>query len=169
MDLNTLCLSRHPLRVIAIAILAGCGSHVAPTGSVNSNRRGVSATHGKSWMLPEAKTIKKLLYISGGLYSVAVYNYRDWSRGWDAPGLQQACPGNALTVRVMSLLQMMPLLMPRSVEYAHGGTAPLQTLSTGAYSVGCSVDPTTGNLSRSKLNRTRYLDFQERFGNPNHL
>jgi hypothetical protein len=33
------------------------------------------------------------------------------------------------------------------VEYAHGGTSPLQMLDNGDYALGCSVDPVSGNLA----------------------
>ena len=49
------------LCMVAIAILAGCGSQVAPTGGTSTGA--ASATHGKSWMLPEAKS-ENLLYVS---------------------------------------------------------------------------------------------------------
>jgi hypothetical protein len=40
----------------------------------------------------------------------------------------------------------------RSVqEFAHGGSAPIATLATSGYPVGCSIDPTTGNLAVSEL------------------
>lgn len=38
------------------------------------------------------------------------------------------------------------------LEYAHGGTTPIATLSyPGIYPVGCSVDPTTGNLAVTNI------------------
>ena len=33
------------------------------------------------------------------------------------------------------------------LEYAHGGTSPIQTLNSGDIPLGCAVDPTTGNLA----------------------
>ncbi len=33
------------------------------------------------------------------------------------------------------------------VEYRHGGTRPIETLTPGGNPVGCAVDPTTGNLA----------------------
>ncbi len=35
----------------------------------------------------------------------------------------------------------------RIVEYAHGGTHPIATLTDPGYPMGCSVDPTTGDLA----------------------
>ena len=164
MDLNTLCLSRHPLRVIAIAILAGCGSQVAPTDSVIPTGA-ASATHGKSWMLPEAKTIKKLLYISGGLYSVAVYNYETGAEVGTLQGFNRPA-GQCVDSKGDVFITNDASIDASVVEYAHGGTAPLQTLSTGAYSVGCSVDPTTGNLAVANLIAHDILIFKNASGTP---
>ncbi len=38
------------------------------------------------------------------------------------------------------------------VEYSHGGTKPIKTLTNAArYAMGCSVDPTTGNLAVANM------------------
>ena len=157
-------INRCTLGVIAAIAFAGCGLQVAPTGRALPTGA-ASAAHGKSWMLPVAKTIKELLYISGGLYSVAVYNYETGAavgtlQGFNRPAGQ--CVDSKGDVWITNEVSTDASV----VEYAHGGTAPLQTLSTGAYSVGCSIDPTTGNLAVADAFAHDILIFQHASGNP---
>ena len=62
---------RYRLGIIAAIALAGCGSQVAPTGGAPQSS--ASATHGKSWMLLEAKG-EDLLYVTT-LAGVKSYSY----------------------------------------------------------------------------------------------
>ena len=67
---------------VAVAMLAGCGGSQPPIGATGATAQtSTIATRGdraKSWMLPEAKYVKKLLYISNisGSKSVQVYDYK---------------------------------------------------------------------------------------------
>jgi hypothetical protein len=106
--------------------------------------------HGKSWMAPDAKK-KDLLYISDqGAGAVYVYSYPKSTgkkypklegtlTGFDIP--QGDCADKAGNVWITNQVP------PEIVEYAHGGTSPIATLSDSGYPAGCSVDPTTGNLA----------------------
>jgi hypothetical protein len=149
--------SRYTLAVIAaLALLAGCGGQVAPTGGVPQS----TATHGKSWMLPEAKGIKELLYVSDGLYDVYVYDYKTGAEVGMLSGFNRSAgqcvdaKGDVWIANDSSV-----------VEYAHGGAAPLKTFSTED-SVGCSVDPTSGNLAVAEGTAHTILIFKHASGNP---
>lgn len=96
-------------------------------------------------MSPEAKN-SKLLYVSSVLTNdVYVYAYSTQKlvgtlTGFSTPyGL---CVDKAANVWIVNDGAS------QIVEYAHGGTAPVATLSDpGEYPEGCSVDPVTGNLA----------------------
>jgi hypothetical protein len=106
--------------------------------------------HGKSWIAPDAKK-KDLLYISDqGAGAVYVYSYPKSTgkkypklegtlTGFDIP--QGDCADKAGNVWITNQVP------PEIIEYAHGGTSPIATLSDSGYPAGCSVDPTTGNLA----------------------
>ena len=143
----------------AMVMLVGCGGSQLPmdaSGAIPQGR-GITARHPegvqhsehrKSWISPDVKTIKKLLYISDG-EDVNVFNYKTKAlvgmlgyvgflqRGqcvdklgnvWFTSGGQFAAYGSA-------------------IEYAHGGKTPLKTLNTEGSSIGCSIDPTSGDLA----------------------
>jgi hypothetical protein len=104
------------------------------------------ADHSGSWMAPEARTIKRLLYVadeSSG--NVSVFSYPKGKpegvlSGFNLPsgictnhaGLVFVLNGGGTTAEV----------------FAHGGTQVLRTLQLpGAPWFDCSVDPQTGNLA----------------------
>ncbi len=96
-------------------------------------------------MLPNAKAIKKLLYVSDGRSGwVYVYNYATGSLVGKLGGLHKpadACVDADGDVWFTS--------EPGSVvEYAHGGTRPLKNLPTATEPVGCSVSA-NGDLAVS--------------------
>jgi hypothetical protein len=105
---------------------------------------------GPSWMAPNAKT-QNLLYISdGGANEVYVYSYRAGKLVGKLKGLQNpagVCANAAGDVWIVNSASS------KIVEYAHGGTEPKATLgdSAATYLLGCSVDPTTGNLAVTDL------------------
>lgn len=150
------------LAVIAIAGLTGCGASQPPIGATESVRQTFSdvahADRGTSWMLPEAKKIKRLLYVSDGLYDVLVYDYKTGAEvgmltGFGRPAGQ--CVDSKGNVWITN--------DGFTVEYAHGGTEPLKTFSTGD-SIGCSVDPTTGNLAVAESTAHSILIFNHASG-----
>jgi hypothetical protein len=99
----------------------------------------------KSWIEPSAKK-GNLLYVSDqGTGDVEIYSYpsghlRGVITGFGYPvGLCSDQNGDVYVDDLNS--SSVP-------EYAHGGTSPIKTLpDTGYNPVGCSVDPTTGNLA----------------------
>jgi hypothetical protein len=100
-----------------------------------------------SWMAPDAKK-QDLLYISDvSDNEVTVYSYPSGKlegtlTGFEVPtGL---CSDKAGDVFVTDFEAS------EILEYAHGGTTPIATLSDpGQWPSGCSVDPMTGNLAVS--------------------
>jgi hypothetical protein len=99
-------------------------------------------------MAPDAKK-HDLLYVSDsfpyGSNDVYVYSYpkgklKGKLTGFNEPSGQ--CVDKAGNVFITNFGASQIL------EYAHGGTSPIATLSDpGYYPLGCSVDPTTGNLA----------------------
>jgi hypothetical protein len=99
-------------------------------------------------MSPDARTVKKLLYISD-LSTNDVYVYDDQSgkavgtlTGFNEPYGQ--CVDKKGDVWITNFQGK------SVVEYAHGGAKPIHALNTDGSSDGCSVDPTTGNLAVSR-------------------
>lgn len=115
-----------------------------------TNARGlvpaVHPNHARSWMRPGAAG-ESLLYVSSvGDGSVDVYNYKTGEQEGGLSGLQYPygqCVDGAGDVYVTQFFGA------AVTEYAHGGTSPIKTLSGPGYPIGCSIDPTTGNLAVS--------------------
>jgi hypothetical protein len=131
-----------------MVILAGCGAQSPTTASdpLPQARLGL----GKSWMSPNAKKITKLLYVSDGNDIVYVFNYKTKAlvgklRGEN--GLSQGqCVDKLGNVWLIEYGNIDGVL-GSAVEYAHGGSTPLKTLRTEGASIGCSIDPTSGDLA----------------------
>jgi hypothetical protein len=158
---------------LAAAMLAGCSgsqSGVSPAGSnamvPNTHMSGIAQTLAavkslgkavhpdtrQSWMSPDKKKHKKklnLLYISdSGTDDVDVYNYPSGSTYGQLTGFEepQGECSNGKDVWIANTEDS------EIEEYAAGGTTPIATLSdSGQYPVGCSWDPTTGNLAVSNI------------------
>lgn len=151
-----------------VALLAGCGGGMSPAqlgatgqntvaqlrhiGGANAARptQLASSNVARSWMSPDAKKAKSLLYVADqGANDVEVYSYpagklKGTLTGFETPsgvcsnksGDVFILNGNGTTVEV----------------YAHGGTTPIRTLELPGYpELNCSVDPTTGNLALGVL------------------
>lgn len=133
--------SRTLIVCASVAALAGC-SRATSTALVPSGAPTVRQT---SWIQPDAKK-KPLLYVSSALTKdVYVYSYGNQKlvgtlTGFSLPyGLCADKTGDVWIVDDGA---------QEIVEYRHGGTSPVATLSDpGEYPEGCSVDPTTGNLA----------------------
>ncbi|HEY2475072.1 MAG TPA: hypothetical protein VGI19_09750 [Candidatus Cybelea sp.] len=130
----------------ASIVMTGCaGQPSSGTPSVTApNALRVHSAH-HSWMSPAAKG-QALVYVSSVLTSdVYVYSYASQQlvgtlTGFTTPyGLCTDKKGDVWVVNDGA---------SQLVEYAHGGTSPLATLSDpGEYPEGCAVDPQTGNLA----------------------
>jgi hypothetical protein len=100
---------------------------------------------GRSWMKPGVKG-DSLLYVSNaGIDDVNVYSYPQGQLVGTLTGFLDPvgeCVDKTGDVFVTDYRAQ------DIVEYAHGGTSPIATLSDSGYHPGeCSVDPTTGNLA----------------------
>jgi hypothetical protein len=142
--MRSLDFSRYALSGVAAAMLAGCGGSQPPIGAPGAMpQTSAIATHaerGKSWMLPEAKG--DLVYASGGCGGVCVFTYpgakleASISLTFPVGGVCSDSSGNVFVTNNAQVL-----------EYAHGATTPLATLSLPSSSGACGVDPKTGDLA----------------------
>jgi hypothetical protein len=148
----------------AAAILAACNSGVsqlAPTDSQTMGRPSTLRSGGsvvvhsdrtRSWMDRSAKTHSLLYVTDSGTNTVVIYSYPKLKivgtlTGFTNP--QGDCVDKANDVWIVNTQAS------QLIEYAHGGTTPLATLTDpNQYPVGCSFDPTTGNLAVSNFYST---------------
>jgi hypothetical protein len=132
----------------AAAFLAGCGGSQPPIGAPGampqSRAIATRAQRGGSWMLPESSK-QSLLYVAD-YRANAVYAY-SYPKGKSAgaitgiSGPDSVCVDKSGNIWVTN--QGGTIL-----EYAHGGTSPIKSLSDPSqYQGACSVDPLTGNLA----------------------
>ena len=153
-------LSRHALRFCAAAtMLSGCGaaqSQIGGLGAVpESPATATQVKNGRPWIAPDAKK-KDLLYISDrGTNDVYVYSYPRGKLNGTLTGFNDPdgeCVDKTGDVFITNFLSS------NIIEYAHGGTSPIATLSDpGYYPADCSVDPTTGNLAVTNFETTSNL------------
>jgi hypothetical protein len=155
-----------------VALLAGCGGmspspsqlgttgqntvaqlrFLGGTGAAHPSRL-TGANAARSWMAPDAKKSKTLLYVADqGANDVEVYSYPDGKLKGTLTGFQTpsgVCSNKAGDVFILNG-------NGTSVEvYAHGGSKPIRTLDLpGAPELNCSVDQTTGNLALGVLGGT---------------
>jgi hypothetical protein len=130
----------------AVALLTGCGggSQLGANPIQQSPARTVGHLD-HSWVAPEAEK-SDLVYISNFYGSdILAFTYPrgtyvgSISGVTDAQGLCAAKTGNWWAVASGT---------DQVLEFAHGGTTPLKTLTvTAGEPAGCTVDPTTGNLA----------------------
>jgi hypothetical protein len=139
--MNTLHVNRYALGIVAIVILAGCGSQVPAIGMTGAGF--ASPAHGKSWMLPEAKS-EDLIYVSDG-YTVSVLKYPQGKLVGAITNLE--FPGGMCSNTKGDVF--ITLGRDREiVEYTHGGTSSMATLQDDEYEPnGCAVDGASGNLA----------------------
>jgi hypothetical protein len=138
-------LTRYGMSLCAVAsLLSGCGGSQLPAGLPGATAHGLAAAHDGSWMLPEAKT-ENLLYVSG--YSdneVFVYDYATGKEVGMLAGFERPY-GQCVDAR--GDVWIADTINFEVKEYQRGGTSPVQTLNTQEPPLGCSVDPTTGNVA----------------------
>lgn len=100
--------------------------------------------HSRSWMAKDVKNTR-LVYISDGVTGdVSVFSYRQGVLKGTLTGFTEPvgmCSDSSGNVWIADSGA------GDVVEYAHGGTTPIAALNTGGEPIGCSVDPTTGNLA----------------------
>jgi hypothetical protein len=134
--------------IVGIALLAGCSGSQPPIGAPGamplSRAIAKHAAHGKSWMLPEASS-DDLVYVSNLAGTVTVYDYQTLQIVGTLTGFVDP---SGLCVDNIGNIWVTDYGNSRIVEYAHGGTKAINKLSDPRSSpIGCSIDPTTGNLA----------------------
>lgn len=99
---------------------------------------GASSAPASPWMLREAKSEDLLYVATGGNVYVLSYPSGKAVGSLNVTGYN-ICSDKSGDVFVPSGYDVL--------EYAHGGTQPIQTLQAGDIALGCAVDPVTGNLA----------------------
>jgi hypothetical protein len=113
----------------------GAGAHAAP---------------GRSWIAPEAKK-SDLVYISNFYNSTVLVS--TYSGGKYVGSISSDDPQGECTSKTSNgNWWVVASGADEVMEYAHGGTSPISTLSENVGEpAGCAIDPTTGNLAVSIL------------------
>jgi len=132
-------------------MLTACGGSQSPIGAPGAMPQTTAnakpADRGKSWMKPGTSSGSDLLYASDG-GDVLVFSYPGGELVGqlkpDEGGYGYLCSDGDGDI---FLPEYDPV--PEILEYAHGGTQPVATLTTpvGAQPIACGVDPTTGDLA----------------------
>jgi len=146
----------------AVVILSACSgagtapaadSAMAPPTTAHAGIANPAHTsHGHSWMNPAARSGALLYITDNGTNTVVIYSYPALKvvgtlTGFD--NVQGDCVDASGNVWIDNTQASQML------EYAHGGTSPIATLNDpGQYPVGCSVDPTSGDLAVSNFYST---------------
>jgi hypothetical protein len=154
-QMKSLDYNRYALRIsVAAAMLAGCGGSQPPIAPPAAMPQGAAvvgqATHGRS-MKPGS---------SGGDLIYAAVNFSGSQQGgvlilsYPAGTLEGTITGLKIPGGLCSdgngNVFVTDFKAADILEYAHGGTSPINTLNDpGYYLIACSVDPTTGNLAVS--------------------
>ncbi|MFZ0681452.1 MAG: hypothetical protein WAM84_01070 [Candidatus Cybelea sp.] len=129
------------------ALVAGCGGgSQLDANPVQQNLTLRVAQSGRSWMAPDAKK-SDLAYISN-FYSSTILAFT-YPGGKYVGSISGDDPQGECTSKTSSgNWWVVESGNDEILEYAHGGTTPLETLSvTGGEPAGCTLDPTTGNLA----------------------
>ena len=135
----------------AIALLAGCGGgSQLGANPVQQSLTLPVAQLGRSWMAPETKK-SDLVYISNFYNSTILVS--TYPGGKPVGSIASDDPQGECTSKTSNgnwwVVQSGD---DEIVEYAHGGTSPISTLSENVGEpAGCAIDPTTGNLAVSIL------------------
>jgi hypothetical protein len=143
-----------PLLGLAAAMLTGCGGaqSAAKSGALPPmSEKTVHHYREQSWVLPDASG-KDLLYVAGSHDNtrVFVFTYPDGKHVGTLSGLWD--PGTAMCVDASQNIWVSSANPGEMIEYPHGGSNPIATL-TDEYGlpIGCSVDPTTGDLAVANI------------------
>jgi len=148
MSISTLRWARGSALALIISLVACSGQQPGSGGLMPAGASPAQAARsaaGSSWMAPDAKS-KDLLYVTdGNADEVEIFSYPQMKREGAVPGFDQpfgACADKSGDIFIANTGASDIL------EYAHGGTRPIETLSDPGYEPrGCSIDPTTGNLA----------------------
>jgi hypothetical protein len=156
-------MNKSALAVVAAAVFSGCGSQLPITGAGGALPQSTMIAkrheHKGSWMLKEAAS-DTLVYVSetGEYNNPGVYVY-SYPQGKQVGFLQEFSGGPYQGVCADTHGNVWVLAWDTNgqafyMEYAHGGTNPIQDIISSGEPAGCSVDPKTGNLAIAN-----YMDF----------
>jgi hypothetical protein len=142
--------ARFALTISAAGLFAGCGGSQSPIGAPGampqSRAIATRAARGESWMLPEARKVKELLYVSDDATRfVYVYNYKT---GVEVGQLQGFAIPRGQCVDKKGDVWITDFDGGSVIEFAHGGNTSIKSLSVDGFSSGCSVAP-NGDLAVS--------------------
>jgi hypothetical protein len=152
-------LSRFALSMSAVApFFAGCGGSQPAIGAPNAMPRtnGIAADfdRGASWMLPEAKRAKGLLYVGDeATNAVYIYDYASLKSVGELTGVDDPGP---MCVDAKGDIYITSFARGTTVEYAHGGTTLLNSYDSGGDPEGCSVDA-QGDLAVSSFSPPEFI------------
>lgn len=146
-------MGRLVLVTVVVFAFAGCGGQVSPTGTTGA----ASASHSKSWMLPEASG-EDLIYV--GSYdrtsqksSVYVYSYPHGSLVGTLTGfafVNGLCSDSSGDVWITN--DGKTTYGPGTIyKYAHGASNPEATLQYSYRPLDCTSDLASGNLAVSGI------------------
>lgn len=140
----------------AAAILSAC-SGASPSALNPAARQSLERSAGESWMLPEAKSAKALVYVSDGNNNdTYVLSYPKGKLVGTLTGLNDP---NGMCTDSNSDVYITENYGQQIVEYAHGGSTPIATLSDSGWQPdGCSVDPATGNVAVANIVTTSFTE-----------
>lgn len=128
----------HASAIAALAlspVLVGCSNAQNQIGAVPAAPQSKARS---SWMTPDAKNIKKLLYVSDEYTGQAdVYDYKTLKLVGTLT-LADAYGGECVDAK--GDVYITQFGNASVVEYAHGGAKPIASFSTDGYTQGCSVD-----------------------------
>jgi hypothetical protein len=140
------------LIIVASALVACGGAENASPGAVPMTESAQAKAHRASSHSGD------LLYVPAGRGDIFYLAYPGGAPVGELTrlngGLRGICSDQSGNVFIMAGNEIL--------EYAHGGTLPINTLSSGGY--GCSRDPTTGNLAVA--DGSRVLIFTDAKGTP---
>jgi len=128
--------------VAAATLLTACGAPGSQATPSLAAQQLAGPRH--SWMLPAAKRSDLLYVTDEGNYNVYVYDYPS---GALVGTLSNVSSPTGLCVDKKGNVFVTEYNGQAVLEYKHGGTNPVQQLNDNGQPVGCSIDPTTGNLA----------------------
>lgn len=142
---------------IAALMLAGCG------GAAMQNPPVSNAVAGGSQVAP-ALTRGDLIYLSN-FYSSQIFAI-SYPHGKLVGTISGADPqGLCASTTIRGNWWVVNSSADQIVEYAHGGTSPIATVTTSAGEpAGCSVDPTSGNLAVTIIGAGKIVIFKNGSG-----
>ncbi|MBV9700274.1 MAG: hypothetical protein JO078_09140 [Candidatus Eremiobacteraeota bacterium] len=132
-------IARRAIGCCVALMLAGCGGSqppiAAPGAMPQSHAAATHAERGGSWMLPPMEGHKSVLIYASGVYGgVYVYDYFTGKQLGKLTG-----PGGPMCVDAKGNIYVAQN-DGTTLEYAHGDTKIFQKYTSGATSIGCSVD-----------------------------